>query len=173
MHLHWGLCRTASPLLPPHPFQLPPYQGPPPGYFWLRFIVFTWFILAKKREGINGCGRSQTWFPWARTEESLPHCRLPQPGLTLPCLLGRHSTGEEGVEFMMMAETAHVMADQEAENIIGTRGWPLPSRALSWWLTSASWASPSKGSPAFQVALSVEGQVFKGSSKGDHFRLKP
>lgn len=85
----------------------------------------------RKGMGSTGVGRSQTWFPWARTEESLPHCHLPQPGLTLPCLLGRHSTGKEGVEFMMMAETAHVMVDQEAENIIRTRGWPLPSRALS------------------------------------------
>lgn len=78
----------------------------------------------RKGMGSTGVGRSQTWFPWARTEESLPPRRLPQPGLTLPCLLGRESTGKEGVEFMMMAEAAHVMVDQEAENVIGTRGWP-------------------------------------------------
>ena len=86
--------------------------------------------ILRKEMGSACVGRSQTWFPWARTKESLPHCHLSQPGLTLPCLLGREGTGKEGVEFMMMAETAHVMVDQEAENIIGTRGWPLLSRAL-------------------------------------------
>lgn len=48
--------------------------------------------------------------------------RLPQPGLTYP------SPGQA----QHRAEAAHSMVDQEAENVIGTRGWPLPSRALFW-----------------------------------------